>query len=1140
MQIASTDEATCNSCNDSSFALRLGSCDSNLLVTDRLTSGYWYGQNHSPKPSADPASVKGKCSHGGLRDSGKDTPATGGINKETTDRNLSPHSHLHPQASEAAIKATVEFFIHFTNGILTDIDEDKILNLFGLQMKSRTSLGFAIDVSGSMGNDIAHVKSTLSKRVNQEREGTFAPSKYVLATFNDPESLTTVASTVDGDEMIRWLDALSANGGDDCPEYAISGLMAAIELSELNSVIIVATDADAKDTDNAATAVGAANAKGIKIEFLLTGSCSRRRRYVPLRQKRDLATFQSIAGGTGGTVYRIFSRELPTVLDKLLEESFASSTSVMEYFVQTTSEGPSMNVYVDSEIDSLVITISGPQSLIEASIADPTGTVDIFSTENATRSYSSNSITMTIQNPTPGTWVLTRSAIRQWEVNINVYSDLDIDFQLIETDDSGIYYVSNRNPISGETYTLTVEVYNLNSAASSFAMNILDEDGTVTVTAPINITFLPSITTGYTSIEIPSTNFYVQLSGIDQNGFQFKRMAGTLVKPVAVDLFVQPIFGNLVIGTPRDVTYTLRNLGDTTETYTVIIVDDKGRVLSPSSRHHSVNAGKNITGTFQLSSIVELEYITYTVSVNVHGSSIVLQSTTNTAMVTGPFCSSVMTSPKCNQVIAESSYCSSFTWSATAVFSFDVWKFQVADDVTVTIDGDNSTRLHINGNCCVRNFTVDASPSTGRGCQVSQLVTASTSYQLVVNDDSKVTGPFCSSVMTSPKCNLVIAESSNCSSFTWSATAVFSFDLWVFQVADDVTVTIDGDNSTRLHINGSCCVRNFTVDASPSTGSGCQVSQLVTTTTSYQLVVNADSKVTGPFCSSVMTSPKCNQVIAESSYCSSFTWSATAVFSFDVWKFQVTDDVTVTIDGDNSTRLHINGSCCVRNFTVDASPSTGRGCQVSQLVTASKSYQLVVNADSKVTGPFCSSVMTSPKCNLVIAESSNCSSFTWSATAVFSFDLWVFQVADDVTVTIDGDNSTRLHINGSCCVRNFTVDASPSTGRGCQVSQLVTASKSYQLVVNADSKDDDEARSEDTGTNIGLIVGVLLGVGILVLAVTGLLMYVSRKTDAVKDDGVIEFQDKTHADTSQGTRFDPKLLDPKSLQYHDDVNVISA
>ncbi|XP_033726010.1 von Willebrand factor A domain-containing protein 7-like [Pecten maximus] len=186
MQIASPGEATCTSCDDSSSALKLGSCDDNLLVTDRLTSGYLFGQNHSPKPSADPAYVTGKCSHGGLRDSGKNTPATGGINKETTDRNLSPHSHLHLHASEAAIRATVEFLIHPTSGIFIDVAQDIISKIIGLQLKSTTSLGFVVDVSGSMSNDIAEVKTTLKRRVIQVINDAHGPDKYVLATFNDP------------------------------------------------------------------------------------------------------------------------------------------------------------------------------------------------------------------------------------------------------------------------------------------------------------------------------------------------------------------------------------------------------------------------------------------------------------------------------------------------------------------------------------------------------------------------------------------------------------------------------------------------------------------------------------------------------------------------------------------------------------------------------------------------------------------------------------------------------------------------------------------------------------------------------------------------------------------------------------------
>ncbi|OWF37843.1 von Willebrand factor A domain-containing protein 7-like [Mizuhopecten yessoensis] len=724
MQIASSSDATCRTCDDSRVALNLGSCNDNLVLTDRLTSGYLSGQLHSPKPTANPAHTTGKCSHGGVKDSGRITPAAGGINKETTDWDFSPHAHLHNDASEAAIQATVAFFMDPTTGILTDKVQTTVATLLGLQLKSTPSLAFAIDVSGSMGDDIASVKEVLRAKVNEVKGTERAPGKYVLATFNDPASLTEVTSTTDGDEMIRLIDNLIISGGGDCPEYAISGIRAAIRLSEPNSKIIVATDADAKDSIDTFTAISEANAKTIRIEFLLTGSCTRRRRVAPARYKRNLATFQSIAASTGGTVYQIGSGELSTILNQLLQEDFASSTAVVDYFVQTTSESNSMDVHVDSETTNLVITISGPYSSTHATLSDPTGTVQTFSTEGTTRYYSSNTITMTIQNPTPGTWVLTRLLSRRWEVNVTVSSAIDIDIQLIETDDTGIYYVSNRNPIIGKNYTIAVVVYNLNSSSTSFALNILDEEGTVNYNTPIDLNFGPSKITGYTSIVIPSTSFYVQLSGTDQDGFQFKRTLGTSITPVGVDLFIQPIFGNLAIGTPQNITYTLSNQGSTTETYTVSIVDDKGRILSPTSQQHSVSAGNDTTGIFQLTSTIELEYITYTVSVTTFGSSTVLQSTTYTAMFAGSYCSAFMTS-QCSGGNTGSSNCSLSNWSAKAAFSFDVTTFIVTDNVTVSIDGTDRTRLLINGTCCITNFTVNAFPTTGSGCQASQSVVGS-------------------------------------------------------------------------------------------------------------------------------------------------------------------------------------------------------------------------------------------------------------------------------------------------------------------------------------------------------------------------------------------------------------------------------
>lgn len=53
----------------------------------------------------------GKCSHGSPSDVYRGFPATGGINKETSDPGLSPHYHLHTEAGRAAVQATADFLV---------------------------------------------------------------------------------------------------------------------------------------------------------------------------------------------------------------------------------------------------------------------------------------------------------------------------------------------------------------------------------------------------------------------------------------------------------------------------------------------------------------------------------------------------------------------------------------------------------------------------------------------------------------------------------------------------------------------------------------------------------------------------------------------------------------------------------------------------------------------------------------------------------------------------------------------------------------------------------------------------------------------------------------------------------------------
>ncbi|OWF47868.1 Hemicentin-1 [Mizuhopecten yessoensis] len=883
------------------------------------------------KRAAHPGATEGKCSHGGVNDHGRNTAATGGINKETPDWNWSPHAHLHNISGQTAVRATEAFFMDATSGLLRGIDHAKVKEIFKLKKKAtHVSMGFVIDVTGSMANDIRSVKDSMIGKVSAAIGTDNEPTKYVLSTFNDPGSLTTVAATADGKEMIRWIENLTVDGGDDCPEYAISGLLAAIDACVPNSVIYLASDADAKDENMTNIAIQRANAKHIKLEFILTGSCglSRRRREIQLRQKRGLSAFknlaagtggsvyhidhsevtadtasgslrdidqateknifklkkiarrqvsfgyvidvsaymaddirrikdalitkvstvigtvneptnyvlstfsdpanltkvvtttdgnemvrmvsqltpegggdcpdyvmsgiqaaikacypysiiyvatdgdakdenmtdivireaiakhirvelvltatcsssgqrrremqmrhkrglsafESLAAGTGGSVYHIDHSEVTAVLDHVLEKDFPSSEAIIDYFVQTTSDNDTMDVTVDSEAAVLVITITGPYSLSQAALSFPNGTMQAFPTKLATQYYSSHTITMSIQRPSPGIWKLTRIKNSSWKVNVTASTYMDIDSQLKETDEYGISYVVDRNPIMGKNYTLEVLAYNLNATSTSFSLHLLDEQGTDLFSRPVHITFGSSKITGYISITIPSKNFYVQLSGIDQNGFNFKRMSRKLIKPVGVDLFVQPIFGNLDVGIAQNITYTLSNLGATTQTYTVSIDDDKSRLQSPTSRQHTLLAGNSTGGRFQMTSSVELEYVTYTVSVKLPGSTTALQSSTSTAMFAGAVCSSFV-AKKCRQAYTGTN-CSLYAWAATAVFSFDVSTYVNVANVSMTIDSKDRKRLHVSGTCCQDNFTVNAKPSAGSGCNTSQRVIA--------------------------------------------------------------------------------------------------------------------------------------------------------------------------------------------------------------------------------------------------------------------------------------------------------------------------------------------------------------------------------------------------------------------------------
>jgi hypothetical protein len=107
---------------------------------------------------------------------------------------------------------------------------------------------FVIDDTGSMGNEIAAVKSAAVDAINSVEETPLEPSLYVLTQFDDPE--VTTYSFEDAEDFIAQLNLIVASGGGDCPEYAVSGIREAIAQSLVpgaTSELFLFSDAGVKD-----------------------------------------------------------------------------------------------------------------------------------------------------------------------------------------------------------------------------------------------------------------------------------------------------------------------------------------------------------------------------------------------------------------------------------------------------------------------------------------------------------------------------------------------------------------------------------------------------------------------------------------------------------------------------------------------------------------------------------------------------------------------------------------------------------------------------------------------------------------------------------------------------------------------------
>jgi hypothetical protein len=132
-------------------------------------------------------------------------------------------------------------------------------------------IAFVIDDTGSMGEEIGGVRDALTTYISVFQALDLNPTIH-LVTFKD--GVTSVIMSNDLDAVQTEVSALSAGGGDDCPEASVEALLFTEPTLKPGGTILLATDADAHFGLDIGAAIAILRANGTRVNVLLSGSCN--------------------------------------------------------------------------------------------------------------------------------------------------------------------------------------------------------------------------------------------------------------------------------------------------------------------------------------------------------------------------------------------------------------------------------------------------------------------------------------------------------------------------------------------------------------------------------------------------------------------------------------------------------------------------------------------------------------------------------------------------------------------------------------------------------------------------------------------------------------------------------------------------
>jgi hypothetical protein len=605
---ATPTESTCNSCTPC-----LLGCQSNLTVS-ALTSGYFGSEPDTPLPGVV------KCRHGGEIDSGPGPG--GGINKDVNSCLFSPHYTLHESAAAVAVLAT-EKFLRELKLLLTDA---QLRLLFGIG----PPLVMVIDTTGSMADIIGQVQDEAVQIVENRLGTDQEPLQYVLAPFNDP---FTGPVTVTDDPAVfeDAIQGLTADGGGDCPELSMTGVLQGIAAAEDGADVFSFTDADAKDADLAPTVSDLAAKRNDKLFPFVFGSCSsmfggigsptpnatgqsasstqasRGRTDWRKRVSRNLSrtavagingdpAYAQIASATGGQEFFLERGEAGVITGLADAAVRTSAVDILAVADSLSGTSQSFSVPIDSTLGIVTFSASGASAV---TIRRPNGSTLQETDPNVTVLAVSGGTVYTVKSPPVGLWTATLNGNQLFSLNVSGESLLGLDaFRFVEPagrpGHQGLFPLEGL-PVAGSTATAAVD---LAGPAATVAFDLRTRAG-----APISTLTLAPDQTGspgqfFGPVTLPTTPFVVYATGLDTTGAPYQRVIAKEIQSTTVRVF-PPSPQNLQAGLTTSYQFQVENFGPT-DSFAITAMDDQAFVSSVSPATMSLQKNQTAMVTVEL------------------------------------------------------------------------------------------------------------------------------------------------------------------------------------------------------------------------------------------------------------------------------------------------------------------------------------------------------------------------------------------------------------------------------------------------------------------------------------------------------------------------------------------------------------